>query len=287
MNVALIGHGYWGKILEKYIVKDFNLKYVCDSKSDLNEVWGDKDCTSVIVAVRNEQRYSIVKQALLSGKNVLAEKPLALKWDEAQELAVLADKNDLSLVIDYTFTVSKGLLLASELVKQGKIGDLLGFDMAVNHLAPFGGGSVYWILGSHTLSVLNMFIPLESLSYKKHDIVIHNGEIETGVIVTNKGQIHLSLNYPDKTVEVVLYGSKGTIVYNPNKTDSLIVDNYERKTWVKMPDVPHKREICQFDESDNLKYIMAYFKDVIKGKAQSNVDTALMITNILEGLQND
>jgi predicted dehydrogenase len=281
MNVALIGHGYWGKILEKYIVKDFNLKYVCDSKSDLNEVWNDKDCTSVIVAVRNEQRYSIVNQALLSGKNVLAEKPLALKWDEAVELAKLAEKNNLALVIDYTFTVSKSLLLARDLVK---IGDLLGFDMAVNHLAPFGGGSVYWILGSHMLSILSMFMPLVSLCYKRQDIVKYNGAVETGVIITNKGQIHLSLNYPDKTVEVVLYGSKGTMVYNPNSKDSLIIENYERKEWVR--DLLYKREVYHINESDNLKYIMAYFKDVIKGKAESNIVTAIEITKILEDLDD-
>lgn len=283
INVALIGHGYWGKILEKYLIPDngFNLKYICDSKSDLNEVWNDKDCNAVVVAVRNEQRYDVVKKALLSGKNVLAEKPLALKYVSALKLVALAEVNKLSLAVDYTFTVSKSLLLARDLVRRGKIGDILGFDMCVNHLAPFGGGSVYWILGSHMLSILNMFIPLESLSYKIHDIVVYNGEIETGVIATNKGQIHLSLNYPDKTVEVVLYGSKGTIVYNPKKDDSLVVETYERETWVR--DVPYEKEVHQFDESNNLKYIMEYFKDVINGKAQSNVDTALTITNILEG----
>jgi len=37
VNISLIGHGYWGTILEKYIKEDehFNLKYICNSKSDL------------------------------------------------------------------------------------------------------------------------------------------------------------------------------------------------------------------------------------------------------------
>jgi predicted dehydrogenase len=287
VNVGLIGHGYWGTILEKYIKadKNFNLKYVCDSKSNLNEVWDDKTVKAVVVVVRNEQRCAIVERALLSGKDVLTEKPLAMTSIEAEQLAWVAKEKKLNLVVDYTFMVSKSIQIARDLaIYKRRIGKIIGFDISVNHLAPFGGGSVYWILGSHMLSVLDMFIPLETLTFKRKDIVVYKGNIETGVISTDRGQIYLSLNYPAKTVEFVLYGTIGTIVYNPNKKESLIVENYDRPAWIR--DVPKQEKIFEIDESNNLKYVMEYFNDVINNKAKSNVDTAIKITKILEDLHD-
>ena len=76
IDTALIGIGYWGSKLRRYIEQNesFSLKYICNSKSDLNEVWNDKEITAVVVATRNDTHYSMAKSALLSGKNILTEK---------------------------------------------------------------------------------------------------------------------------------------------------------------------------------------------------------------------
>jgi len=52
IDYALIGCGYRGSKLKRYIEENqnFNLKYVCNSKSDLNEVWKDKQAIAVVVA---------------------------------------------------------------------------------------------------------------------------------------------------------------------------------------------------------------------------------------------
>ena len=88
INSALIGCGRWGTILERYIKKDrdFNLEYVCNSKSDLDKVWNDERIDAVIVATPNETHYPIVKSALLHGKHVLSEKPLTFEATQGEEL---------------------------------------------------------------------------------------------------------------------------------------------------------------------------------------------------------
>src|SRR3989338_2055043 len=98
ISCALIGHGYWGSKLQRYIEENqnFDLKYICGSKSDLNKVWQDSQITAVVVATPNETHYPIVKSALLCGKHVFSEKPLALKTAQCRELKHLAlDKNRL------------------------------------------------------------------------------------------------------------------------------------------------------------------------------------------------
>ena len=289
-NTVLIGCGYWGSKLKGYIEgnKDFNLKYICNSKSDLNEVWIDEEIDAVVVAVRNEARYPIIWQALHRGKNVLTEKPLALTVLKCVELRRIAQRYKQSLVVDYTWTFSKSLQKATEVVSAGFIGDLQGIEMNIKHLGRFYGGSVYWLLGSHGLSILDMFVPLRDLEFTKKDLVALDGNVETGVINFTggiSGQILLSLNYPAKMTEVVIYGSKGTIIYSPLKQESLVVECYERQEWILGSELPKKRATYCIDEGNNLHYTIEYFAEVLKGNLPSNIERAMSITEILEGLQ--
>ena len=184
IGIALIGCGYWGSKLQRYIQDSsaFDLKYVCNSKSNL-EVWKDKDVSAVIVATPNETHYEITRQALLHRKSVMCEKPLALTEAECLELKMLTARNlsnsnrDLELCVEYTHTFSKALQRAKELIDSGMIGKVLGIEMATKHLGRFGGGSVYWLLGSRMLAVLDMFVPLNTLGFWADDLVVYDGKL--------------------------------------------------------------------------------------------------------------
>jgi len=160
--------------------------------------------------------------------------------------------------------------------------------MTFKHLGRFRGGSCYWLLGSHGLSILDMFVPLADLQFLKHDIITHDGNIESGFIYFTgdvPGQIELSLNYPDKTTEVTLYCSTGTIMFTPLKYPSLAVEHYERLEWTLGSRLPRSRECYETDERNNLRHAVTYFADVLDGKEQGNLDRAVDITKILEKLQ--
>ena len=291
IDCALIGCGYWGSKLKRYIEENqnFNLKYVCNSKSDLNEVWNDKQITAVVVATRNETHYPIVKSALLHGKNVLSEKPLALKTEECEELKQIALDSNLLLLVEYTYTFSRVLNKAQSMVREGEVGNLLGLEMAVRHLGRFKGGSVYWLLASHMLSVLDMFIPIKDLSFEKTDLVTYEGQVETGVISFKKGevsgQIVVSLNYPGKETRIIIYGERGTIIYNPVSQPSLQVEKYERLKWTVASKLPREHMDFYIDEANNLRYAIEHFFEALEGRVEDNIDRAVAITRILEMLE--
>ncbi len=290
-HCALIGCGYWGSKLKRYIEEnqDFNLKYICNSKSDLNEVWNDRQITAVVVATPNETHYPIVKSALLHGKNVLSEKPLALKTEECEELKQIALDSNLLLLVEYTYTFSKALRKAQSMVKEGEVGSLLGLEMSVRHLGRFKGGSVYWLLASHMLSVLDMFIPIKDMYFEKTDLVNYDGQVETGVISLKKGevsgQIVVSLNYPGKETRIIIYVEKGTIIYNPESQPSLQVEKYERLKWTVASKLPREHMDFYIDEANNLRYAIEHFFEALEGRAEDNIDRAVAITRILEMLE--
>lgn len=293
IGCALIGCGYWGSKLQTYIEqnKEFELKYVCNSKSDLELVWSDPGIRAVVVATPNATHYPIIRSALQHDKNVLSEKPLALKVTECEELKQLAAQRNLALLVQYTYTFSRALQQAKELVTAGEIGQILGFEMAVRHLGRFKGGSVYWLLGSHMLSVLDMFMPISDVSFKRTDLVTFAGEVETGVISfelgQTSGQIVVSLNYPGKETKVIIYGENGTITYNPVSSPALQMEKYERVPWTVASELPRVHNDYSFDEAHNLRYAVACFQDIIEGRAKSNADRAVEITRILQALQEN
>ncbi len=287
----MIGVGYWGSKLKRYIEenKNINLKYICNSSFNLNQVWNDKSVTAVVVATPNETHYKIVKTALLNNKNVLSEKPLTLRTKECEELKSLSEKKKLVLHTEYTYTFSKALNKAVEWVEEGKIGQLLSVEMNIKHLGRFGGGSVYWLLGSHMLSVLDMFVPLRELDFSRKDLVVNEGEVETGIIMFDgkiHGQIIISLNYVSKDVNIILYGEYGTIIYNPLIQPVLQVTTYKRLKWTIYDKLPKKTETLARDEGNNLQYSIESFYSILKGEEKSNIETAVEITRILEKIQN-
>jgi len=159
----------------------------------------------------------------------------------------------------------------------------------VRHLGRFKGGSVYWLLGSHMLSVLDMFLPIKNLVFQKTDLVTYDGEVETGVISFNNGevsgQIVVSLNYPGRETTVIVYGDKGTIIYNPVSQPSLQVEGYERVKWTVGSKLPREHKEFSIAEANNLRYAIEYFSQALQGEVEGNVDRAIAITRILEALE--
>jgi predicted dehydrogenase len=283
VTCALIGVGYWGSKLKRYLEESgcFNLKYACDSTFDLNKVWNDEAVEAVVVASPIETHYELVKSALLAGKHVLSEKPLALKTEQCLELKRIAEKNGLVLHTEYIYTFSKALQKAKQIVEDGEIGAVLALELSVKHLGRFGKADVYWLLASHMLSVLDMFCPLSTLEFSFVDLVKN----ETGLILFDgavKGTISVSLNYPWKETEVLVYCENGTLRYDPSVQPALSVVSYSKPEWTVAGKIPKKEQTYDFDEDHNITCALSSFRDCIVGKEKPNVDLAVEITKIIE-----
>ena len=97
IRTGLIGYGRWGKKLHKCLSSISDLQFVCtkndDYKKDLHKIdW-------VVIATPNMTHYSIVKECLISGKNVFCEKPLTVSLEESLELYSLADRYGVKLYV--------------------------------------------------------------------------------------------------------------------------------------------------------------------------------------------
>lgn len=102
-KVAIIGLGRWGKVLLNEFKKQTDVKYECDSKSDLNQVWEDTEVTSVIIAVPTPVHYEIADRALDAGKHVFLEKPGTTSYENLDKLVKKAKEKNLRLAVGYEY----------------------------------------------------------------------------------------------------------------------------------------------------------------------------------------
>jgi len=284
-RVALIGKGYWGSKIIKYIPKYFDLVIAADSKTDLNIIWNDKSIHSVIIVTPIQTHYELTKKALLAGKNVFVEKPITLKYEEAKELAELAQERNLKIAVEYTQMFSKGL----DYIQSQDIGEIEFIEMSTKHLGRFMNYDVFWLLASHHLSVLPRFFSLYELDFSFKEYMYYDGKCTNGSIECIskidkkfKARLDVSLNFYQKEFCVNVYGSKGFARYDTTNSIPVSIVRYDKK-YSALPDemIKSKQNIA-FDEMNNLNNSIGYFKDLLDDKVESNIDDAIRITQILE-----
>ncbi|HQA72018.1 MAG TPA: Gfo/Idh/MocA family oxidoreductase, partial [Deltaproteobacteria bacterium] len=93
-RIAVVGAGYWGKNLIRNYAELGSLCAICDSNGKTLESFKgfypgvtcltsyqdlvlSKDVDGVAIAAPAEMHFSLAREALLSGKDVFVEKPLA------------------------------------------------------------------------------------------------------------------------------------------------------------------------------------------------------------------
>lgn len=96
--------------------------------SDYDALLAADDIDAVYVPLPNHLHVEWTKKALLAGKHVLTEKPIAMQADEIDELIALRDRSGLLAAEAYMIVHHPQWIRARELVQTGAIGNLIHVD---------------------------------------------------------------------------------------------------------------------------------------------------------------
>lgn len=294
MIVALIGYGYWGKIVEKYINQSevFELKKIMSPSmpntdiftNDIEDILSDQEIEAVIVTTPIHTHYSICKQLLQAKKHVFCEKPLTLNSIEIDELSSLARKVDRKLETNYIYLDSPSINKIKKYIHH--IGQVIYVEGSLRQFGNFyKNESVYEIIGCHLISVIHYLFPNEDFTFSYHDIIRnHQDYAQFGSIrfqsSSISGQFNVSLRDINKERLLKIYGTEGIIEFNMmlNK-DNLTVRLYQEQEE-KL--VITKELNYTFDEGNNLKAALDRFFNVIIGERASNIELSRQVTISLE-----
>jgi len=114
--------------------KKFGVKSFCDHKDLLK--MGELD--AVVVSGPNALHASQTIDALSAGKHVLCEKPMAISREEAKSMIAAAEKNKKFLMIGLNQRLMPPHVRAKEILKTGRLGNVLSFRTAFKHPGPEG-----------------------------------------------------------------------------------------------------------------------------------------------------
>jgi predicted dehydrogenase len=243
-TVALVGYGYWGpNLLRNYIeLQGAWVQWVCDSDpaalkrvasrypsvpctSDYQQVLGDTQVDAVVLATPISTHYPLAKQALLAGKHVFVEKPLAGSTAEANELVHLAEASGLTLMVGHTFVFSPPVRLVKQIIDSGELGDIYFITSTrVNLGLHQKDVSVIWDLAPHDLSILHYWlgetprtvsaIGRACITPGIPDVAFVNLTFPSGVVA----ELQVAWLSPVKLRRTVVVGSKKMLMYDDTES---------------------------------------------------------------------
>jgi len=238
-------------------------------------------CDAVYVISHPSQHYNHVKKALLAGKHVLCESPIALSVEEWSELKQLAKEKNLHLVDSLKTAYSTAFNRMLLLVKSGIIGDVKSVDATCTSLSDLE--SVSNKPSVHTWNSICAWGPtallpifqLLGVDYSSKQIISHM--LEEDFDAFSK----IDFLYPAAVASLkvgkgvksegglIVSGTKGYI-YVPSpwwKTDYFEV-RFEKQE-------ENKRYFYQLD-GEGIRYeILSFLKSILNGKDSGYIDDAV------------
>ena len=255
LNVAIIGQGRSGKnIHARYLLSDknelFSVGYIverdehlrnlakesfpnCKTLVEYTELFEYKDIDLVVNATYSDTHFSITKDLLEHGFNVLSEKPFARNMYECSVLIETAKKNNVVLAVFQNTQKAPFYIDAYTKTKDGTLGDIKQISIRYNSfsrrwdwqtLQKKLGGNAY-NTGPHPIAMALGFLdfdPNTQVVYSKLDSTpLSSGDAEdyVKIILTapNKPVIDIEMNATDAFCDynLKIQGTKGTLKSTP------------------------------------------------------------------------
>ncbi len=223
--------------------KQMSEKYGVPYTSNFDDVLENKDITAVSIALPDQLHCDYVIKALRAGKDVLCEKPLALRLNECKEMIKASKETGKYLMVGQICRFTPSFVKAKEIIDNGDIGELFFVESEYAH--DYSGMKCEWrkndperdgFLGGacHAVDLLRWIAgnPSEVFAYANHkvlkdwpsnDCTISVMQFPNDVI----GKVFCSTGCKrDYTMRTVLYGTKGTIIVdNTSEYLTLYKDN--------------------------------------------------------------
>ncbi len=240
INVAVIGAGAWGKNHIRVFseIPNVRLKYICDSDpqklatlqksypqselvQNLDSILEDREVRGVVIASSANSHYSLSKQVLLAGKDVLVEKPMALNSRDAEEMVSLAEEKGRILMVGHLLIYHPVVDRLKALLEAGELGKIhYIYTQRVNLGVIRQDENALLSFAPHDLSIILHLLDEEPTVVSAHGESYIQRGIEDVVFVSLRfsdgkmANIHLSWLDPHKLRKVTIVGSKKMVVFD-------------------------------------------------------------------------
>ncbi|MCP4112175.1 MAG: Gfo/Idh/MocA family oxidoreductase [Desulfobacteraceae bacterium] len=297
--VAVAGSGYWGKNLVRNYHRIGALKLICDKNETLlagfkerypdietciafSDILIREDIRGIVIAAPAETHYTLAREALLAGKHVFVEKPMALREEEGEELIALAHEKDRILMVGHLMQYHPVFVRLRELAGSGELGRI---NYIYSHRLNLGKirreENILWSFAPHDISMILCLTGEEPekvfatggnyLHRKIADVTTTHLEFPSGL----RAHIFVSWLHPFKEQKLVLVGDRKMAVFDDTQAwpEKLLLYPHQIR-WQNNIPVPDRAEPEQLDipESEPLRAECEHFLHCISTGARPVTD---------------
>ena len=313
-KIALVGCGYWGKNLCRNFYGLGALASVVDAtesgqatarslapnaiiSDNFDDILGDDQIQGIALATPAETHAGLAIQAMLSGKDVFVEKPMALSISDAEAMQKVANETGRILMVGHLLEYHPAVLKLRQLIDSGELGQI---NYIYSNRLNFGKvrteENALWSFAPHDVAVILRLLgqlPVEVsasggayLTNDIADITVSNLQFSDN----SRAHIFVSWLHPYKEQRLVVVGDKKMAIFND-------VNPYGEKLRVYPQSVEFdgtlpilKKEDAEFIEHVNtepLRQECAHFLECMKSrnKPLTDAQSGIEVLKVLHACQ--
>jgi UDP-2-acetamido-3-amino-2,3-dideoxy-glucuronate N-acetyltransferase len=307
-RVGLVGCGYWGKNLVRNFYELGALRAICDVDSSrvmsmagtygvlgtttFTDLLDDPDIDAIAIAAPAAEHYALGKRALLAGKDIFVEKPLALHVEEGEELIELAAKHNRLVMVGHLLHYHPAVTELKKLITAGELGRIQYIYSSRLNLGKVRmEENILWSFAPHDISTILLLLDEFPVQVAAHgssylhqhvcDITVSNLEFASGT----KANIFVSWLHPYKEQRLVIVGDRKMAVFDDTEQERKLVLYPHRIDWINRVPVAHKAEgeVVPVNPAEPLKLECAHFLDAVANRTKPKTDgeNGLQVLRIL------
>jgi UDP-2-acetamido-3-amino-2,3-dideoxy-glucuronate N-acetyltransferase len=313
IGIGLAGCGYWGRNLARNLFQMGHLVAVCDPDprarreakaacrgvrvtADFADLLDDPKVRAVAIASPAVLHYELARKALLAGKDVFVEKPLALKVGEAEELVERARRRKRILMVGHVLEYHPAILKLKEFVDSGDLGEIhYVYSNRLNLGKVRKEENILWSFAPHDISVILLLLGTlpERAATSGHHYLQHEIADVTMTCLTFPGKprahIFVSWLHPYKEQKLVVIGSRKMAVFDDVAKEGKLKIFDKGIEW--RDGEPVTRQTAEstlfFPEMEPLREELAHFVDCVRTRRPPRTDgpNGLRVLRVLDACQ--
>jgi predicted dehydrogenase len=296
MKFGVIGYGYWGPNIVRNLVslEGSQVLAIAEISSHARlraqrahpgikvvasaaEVISSPEIDAVAVVSPVWTHYELAKAALENGKHVFVEKPFTSTSAQGEELINLAERKNLTIMVDHTFLFTGAVKKIKQLVDDGALGSLYYYDSTRVNLGLFQHDcNVLWDLAPHDLSIMDYLLkgdPSAVVATGQGHLNGHEDVAFMTLYFPEKVIAHINVNWlsPVKVRTTLIGGEKRMLVWNDLEADEK-VKIYDKGVQIGSKEGVYELLVSyrsgdmwspQLEQGEALRLEMNYFVDCV------------------------
>jgi UDP-2-acetamido-3-amino-2,3-dideoxy-glucuronate N-acetyltransferase len=253
---------------------------------------GDPAIDAVVLATPAAKHYIMASNALMSGKHVFVEKPLALEVEEGRALIDLAKKLGLVLMVGHILEYHPAIVELTRLVRQGHLGKIQYVHSSRLNLGKLRTEeNILWSFAPHDISVI-----LQMLGEMPARVTAQGGSYLSPTVVDTtlstldfpsgvKAHIFVSWLHPFKEQKLCVIGSERMAVFDDLEPEKKLMVYAHKINWQDRKPVAERDggEAISISKDEPLRKECQHFLDCVRDNSQPRTSgkNALQVLEVL------